>query len=117
MYSIFVFLLQKHNVTSYKVGKSIGIGSSTFTNWKNGKSIPKQDKLKRIADYFGVTIEYLMGKEGEIKKENFKGEIEEMIQLLKLNKDMYNLLYASKNLGQSDIKILIAIAKKLSVGQ
>ncbi len=60
MYEIFVKLLEKYGVTAYKVSKATGIGGSTFTDWKNGRSVPKQDKLQKIADYFGVTIEYLM---------------------------------------------------------
>lgn len=70
MYEIFVKLLEKYGVTAYKVSKATGIGGSTFTDWKNGRSIPKQDKLQKIADYFGVTIDYLMtGKEEPEKKE------------------------------------------------
>lgn len=70
MYEIFVKLLEKYGVTAYKVSKATGIGGSTFTDWKNGRSVPKQDKLQKIADYFGVTIDYLMtGKEEPEKKE------------------------------------------------
>lgn len=66
MYEIFDTLCKGSNVTPYKVGKETGIATSTFSDWKNGKSTPKQDKLKKIADYFGVSIEYLMtGKEPE----------------------------------------------------
>lgn len=60
MYEIFVKLLEKYGVTAYKVSKATGIAGSTFTDWKNGRSTPKQDKLQKIADYFGVSIEYLM---------------------------------------------------------
>lgn len=64
MYEIFVKLLEKHGVTAYKVSKATGIAGSTFTDWKNGRSTPKQDKLQKIADFFNVSIEYLMtGKE------------------------------------------------------
>lgn len=59
MYEIFVKLLNEHGVTAYKVGKETGIGASTFTDWKNGRSTPKQEKLQKIADYFGVTLDYL----------------------------------------------------------
>lgn len=66
MYEIFEQLLQKYGVTPYKVGKETGIASSTFTDWKLGRSAPKTDKLQRIADYFNVSLDYLMtGKESE----------------------------------------------------
>ncbi|GGF86413.1 helix-turn-helix domain-containing protein [Paenibacillus aceti] len=61
MYEIFEELLEKHNVTAYRVAKETGITTATFTSWKQGKYTPKQDKLQKIADYFGVTLDYLMG--------------------------------------------------------
>lgn len=71
MYEIFVKLLEQYGVTAYKVSKATGIAGSTFTDWKTGRSIPKQDKLQKIADYFGVTVDYLMtGKNETDKKEN-----------------------------------------------
>ena len=60
MYEIFLKLLEKNGVTAYKVGKATGIAGSTFTDWKTGRSVPKQDKLQKIADFFGVTLDYLM---------------------------------------------------------
>jgi transcriptional regulator with XRE-family HTH domain len=65
MYEIFEELLMKNNVTPYRVAKETGITTATFTSWKQGKYTPKQDKLQKIADYFGVNIEYLMGTEKE----------------------------------------------------
>lgn len=69
MYEIFLKLLEEKGVSAYKVGKATGIAGSTFTDWKTGRSAPKQDKLQKIADYFGVSLEYLMtGKEPGIEK-------------------------------------------------
>lgn len=60
MYEIFEQLLQKYNLTTYKVSKETGIAQSVFSSWKNGISTPKSDKMQKIADYFGVTLDYLM---------------------------------------------------------
>ena len=63
-YKRFEDLLVAKGVTAYKVGKETGITTTTLTNWKKGKYVPKQDKLQRIADYFDVSIDYLItGKE------------------------------------------------------
>ncbi|ASA22349.1 helix-turn-helix domain-containing protein [Paenibacillus donghaensis] len=61
MYEIFEDLLKKHKVTAYRVAKETGITTATFTSWKQGKYNPKREKLQKIADYFGVTVDYLMG--------------------------------------------------------
>ena len=49
-------------ITPYRLCKDTGISQSTLTNWKNGNYVPKIDKLRKIADYLGVSLEYLMGK-------------------------------------------------------
>lgn len=60
MYEIFKQLLQKHKISPYKVSKDTGIPQATLTDWKKGRSTPKHDKLQKIADYFGVTLDYLV---------------------------------------------------------
>lgn len=64
MYEIFAKLLSENEKKAIDVSRATGISPTTFSDWKSGKSTPKQDKLQKIADYFGVTITYLMtGKE------------------------------------------------------
>ena len=60
MYEKFVELLEKTNKTTYRVSKDTGITKSTFSDWKSGRSKPKVEKLKILADYFGVGIEYFL---------------------------------------------------------
>ena len=60
-YSVFEQLLESHGTTVYQVAKATHIAASTFTDWKNGRSTPKADKLARIADYFSVSLDELMG--------------------------------------------------------
>lgn len=70
MYEVFEQLLQKYGVTPYKVAKEAGVTQTALSNWKLGKSTPTTQTLQKIADYFGVTIDYLMtGKEEPKKKE------------------------------------------------
>ncbi|MDN8591920.1 helix-turn-helix domain-containing protein [Paenibacillus sp. 11B] len=70
MYEIFELLLKEHNVTAYRVAKETGITTATLTSWKQGKYTPKQEKLQKIADYFGVTLDYLLGISPERNNSN-----------------------------------------------
>ena len=54
-------LLRITGKTSYQVSKDTGIGQNTLSNWKTGRSNPKIEKLKILADYFGVPITYFIG--------------------------------------------------------
>lgn len=60
MYEKFAELLVKNNKTAYAVAKETGIAQSVLSDWKNGRSKPKADKLKKIADYFKVPMEQLL---------------------------------------------------------
>lgn len=60
MYSRYERLLLKKGVTSYRVSKATGISQTVFSEWKRGKSIPKVDKIRKIADYFGVSVGYFL---------------------------------------------------------
>ena len=55
-------LLNRENISAYKLGKDTGISTASLTDWKKGRSSPKLDKLKTIADYFGVSVYYLTGE-------------------------------------------------------
>lgn len=63
MYKQFLKLLKERNITSYRVAKDTGLSPTLFYDWKSGKSSPKVEKLKIIADYFGVSIEYFLKEE------------------------------------------------------
>lgn len=71
MYEIFEQLLQRYGVTPYKVSKATGISQSSLSDWKLGKITPKTSTLQKIADYFGVSLDYLTtGKESTEDKKN-----------------------------------------------
>lgn len=53
-------IAKPRNVTFYKLSEELDIPRSTFSDWKSGKSMPKTDKLLRIADYFGVDVGYFI---------------------------------------------------------
>lgn len=60
MYKKFKELLDKINKTTYQISKETGISQSAFSNWKSGRSEPSLESLKKLADYFGVPIEYFL---------------------------------------------------------
>lgn len=60
LYKKFSVLLEKSNKTAYRVAKETGIAQSVLSDWKNGRSKPKADKLAALAKYFGVSIEYFL---------------------------------------------------------
>lgn len=98
MYEVFAKLLEERHLKAADVCRGTGLPSSLFSEWKRGKSTPKADKLKKIADFFGVSVEYLMTGEDSITKKEaaFNARDERDIK-----KDLENLRekLASKEFG------------------
>jgi repressor LexA len=59
---VFVKLLQERNISSYKLTKDTGIDNGLISKWKNGINLPSVDMLIRLADYFDVSADYLLGR-------------------------------------------------------
>lgn len=115
MYSIFEKLCKERNVTPYRVGKETGITTATFSHWKKGNYTPKQEKLEKIANYFGVSLDYLIT--GEEQKSNFDTENAEL--LLKIHKDTKLLAALEKyfELPDDRKKLIVDNINMLSGGE
>ena len=69
----FVLLCDRAGKSPNAVAAEIGFKSTgTVTGWKDGK-IPYERNLKKIADYFGVTVDYLLNGEKENPASNADG--------------------------------------------
>lgn len=60
-YSKFEQLCQSKGITSVRVREELGISQSTMASWKSRGLTPKYETVKKLADYFGVTVDYLLG--------------------------------------------------------
>ena len=66
MNKLYERLKAEKGITDYKVSQDTGIPRSTLSEWGKGKYLPKTDKLLKLAEYFGVTVdELLKGEETE----------------------------------------------------
>jgi transcriptional regulator with XRE-family HTH domain len=54
-------LSKKQGISVRELGDKLGIGSTTLYKWKT--QIPKSDILVKVADYFGVSVDYLLDRE------------------------------------------------------
>lgn len=56
-------LMAEGKVTQQQLAQATGISQGNISDWKNGRSSPKLDALTKIADYFEVSVDYLIGHE------------------------------------------------------
>ena len=69
MYEIFEQLLKERGMSVAEFSRQTGISKSTLSDWKNGRFRLKDDKRRIVADFFGVSLDYLDGLTDE-RKEN-----------------------------------------------
>lgn len=94
MYEIFEALMKQNGLKIADVSRQTGIPYSTFTDWKAGRYKPKLDKMQRIADFFDVSIGYLMSGENQPFMALSAEEQQLVWAFRKLNKDGKSMLLA-----------------------
>ena len=57
-YNNYISLCAKHNKSASKVAEEIGLSRASANGWRNG-AVPSEVNLQKIANYFGVTVDYL----------------------------------------------------------
>lgn len=63
-YDRFVALCKEQGIAQSKAVQIIGLNRSAITKWKTG-STPNGETVKKLADLFGVTADYLLGNVNE----------------------------------------------------
>lgn len=59
----FCCCLEENGLSPYAFAKIIGVSNQGVLNWTKGISLPYPKTQQKIADYFGITVEALMGDE------------------------------------------------------
>ncbi|BAK94158.1 helix-turn-helix domain-containing protein [Tetragenococcus halophilus] len=58
----------KPHLTQTDMAKHLGVAKTTYASYEQGKRTPDAELQHKIADYFGVTLDYLHGREAEKNK-------------------------------------------------
>lgn len=109
MYSVYAELRDKMGVKDMDVSRALGFHPSVISDWKRGKASPKYDKMKMIADYFGVSVEYLTTGE-QPEGYYINPETADMAQQIYENKDLRLLFDVVKGITPEQMKLLHDLA-------
>lgn len=92
------------------IAKELDVSQSLINNWETGRSTPAPEMLQYIADYFDLSIDYLVGRTNDKRwyppqKQEMKviNEIVEELSNLSLN-DQHFILTIVKNFQTHYIK-------------
>ena len=56
-------LCEQHNISIAALERECGLGNATIKKWST--STPSGDRLVKVADYFNVTVDFLLGRENK----------------------------------------------------
>lgn len=107
-------LIIQNSTSQSELEKRLGFGKGTISKWK-GNTAPSADKLQKIAEYFGVTIDYLMTGNSEDDNGHYytNGETREIAQEILENPDLRSLFHAARDLPPERLKAHIDFMKSL----
>lgn len=71
MYENYERILKERGLTNYKVSKDTGIAQSVLSTWKTKGTTPRADKLQILAEYLGVSVDYLLGVQQNVQPEEY----------------------------------------------
>lgn len=108
-YDIYCDLCAQKGLTPSGAAAQIGFNRATVSAWKREQSTPNNILLKKIADYFGVTTDYLLTGEQKEKAPTPEGERE-----ITFDDFTYAMQNESKELTDEDKQILLSLAKQLN---
>lgn len=86
MYEIFEELLKINKTTAYKVAQEAGVPYGSLTDWKSGRSTPASANLVKLADYFNVSIDYLMGRDKNFDPET---KVQKVVKVITRKAEQY----------------------------
>lgn len=55
-------LIEQSGISNNKLLSELKLPASAITEWKKGKAKPSVEALMKIADYFNVSVDYLLGR-------------------------------------------------------
>lgn len=95
-----------------KLEETLGFGKGYIS--KLGNSTPNATKIKKIADYFNVSVDYLMtGNESDTEKYYLNDETAQVAQEIFENKELKALFDVQKDMDPDDLKALHSMALAL----
>lgn len=120
-YEKFQKLCEIKGVKPSEVSRATGVATATLSSWKSGKYTPGIDKLRKIADYFNVSVEYITQSPDVKNPQHQTGyylddETAQAAQEIFENRELRVLFDAARDAKAEDIQtaynVLMALKRK-----
>ena len=107
-------LREEKGMNRRQLAEAVGIKYSTYVNYEKEEREPDSENLIKFANYFGVSIDYLIGRtENREKPVPVPDELDELREAMRNNDELKILFKLAKNAKTSDVLQASALLQKL----
>lgn len=107
------YLRSRSGLSQQELADKLGLGKSTISMYEVGKREPDFETLEKIADFFNVDMNFLLGKTSdEPDQYYFDDEAREMAQFMYDNPDYKVLFDASRKVKKEDLELVLKLIDK-----
>lgn len=115
-YDLFHSLCTAKGVTPTQVARDLGLRQSTVSMWKKQGTTPKYDTLRKLAEYFDVSVDELVGgRDVEVPVEaSFTESMGGTVKAITFDDFAHAMQAEAEQLTEADKQILLSLAKQLN---
>ena len=108
-------LRKNMQLTGEEFGAKMNVSKPTVSLWESDKRTPNAEMLQKIANFFDVSVDYLLIGKPNTTNDSYYYDIEvaELAEQIKNDPELRILLDAKRNLSKQDMKAIINITKSL----
>ena len=111
-YDKYLRLCAEKGISPSAAAGEIGLRKSNVTYWKNGRNNPTDATLLKIADYFGVTVEYLKTCEEKAPTQSDDGSCEKL-STNEMTAEKSEILKKIQKMSSSEVRAVLAFVNAL----
>lgn len=118
--NIFKRLRNSCGLTQAEIAEKLGISRSTIGMYETGAREPDFDTLEKIADFFNVDIDYLLGRTAKttllpesVGQYYLNDETREIAQEVFENPELRSLFHVARDIAPDELRAHIDFMKKL----
>ncbi len=102
-------LRKQHHMTQADVAEELNLHRTTYTKYETDKTSPDQACLRLIAKRFGVTVDFLLGEDGEDPID----VLQDNVTVVALSPEEKELVVTFRQLSESQQQLLLQTEREL----
>ncbi len=102
-------LRKQHHMTQADVAEALSLHRTTYTKYETDQASPNPETLRALANLFGVTTDFLLGKDGE----DFADLLQDNVTVVALSPEEKELVTSFRRLTESQKQLILQNEREL----